>query len=124
MRTGELARRSGLSRDALRFFDRQGLIRPAPGSEASNSGRDCREDALITLEQIADAQAAGISIADLAILPGRLEAADPDTFDGGAFPDSRIAKVAARDALEAPPVRRCAKRFPLHPAAACRTAWA
>ncbi|MGR3759943.1 MerR family transcriptional regulator [Roseobacteraceae bacterium NS-SX3] len=121
MRIGELSRRSGLSRDTLRFYERQGLIRSAPGPEPTNSYRDYPEETLIALEQIADAQAAGISIADLTILLGQLEAADPDSFDGVAFLDARIAEVEARigragrfldclrqarDALEAPPVRR------------------
>ncbi|TMV09766.1 MerR family transcriptional regulator [Ruegeria sediminis] len=121
MRIGELARRSGLSRDTLRFYERQGLIRSTPGPDATNSYRDYPEDALITLEQIADAQAAGISIADLTVLLGQLQAADPDTFDGEAFLQDRIDEVEARiaraerfleglkrakAALAAPPVRR------------------
>ncbi|WP_171181559.1 MerR family transcriptional regulator [Ruegeria sp. HKCCD8929] len=121
MRIGELARRSGLSRDTLRFYERQGLIASAPGAEATNSYRDYPEEALIALEQIADAQAAGMSIADLAILLGQLEAADPDSFDGEAFLQERIEEVEARieraerfldslrqakAALAAPPVRR------------------
>ncbi|MEK0164166.1 MerR family transcriptional regulator [Phaeobacter sp. JH20_36] len=121
MRIGELARLSGVSRDTLRFYERQGLIHSAPGAEPTNSYRDYPEEALITLEQIADAQAAGISIADLAILLSQLEAAEPESFDGVAFLDSRIAEVEARiqraerfltslrqarDALEAAPFRR------------------
>ena len=121
MRIGELAKRSGVSRDTLRFYERQGLIRSAPGPDATNSYRDYPDEALITLEQIADAQAAGISIADLAILLGQLEAADPETFDAEAFLQERIDEVQARigraerfldslkrakAALAAPPVLR------------------
>lgn len=121
MRIGELSRRSGLSRDTLRFYEKQGLIHSEPGAEATNSYRDYPEEALITLDQIADAQAAGMSIADLAMLMGQLQAADPDGFDGEAFLDARIAEVEARiaraerfleslhqarAALAAPPVLR------------------
>ena len=121
MRIGELARRSGLSRDTLRFYERQGLIRSGPGPDNTNSYRDYPEDALITLEQIADAQAAGISIAELVMLLGQLDAADPDSFDGEAFLQDRIDEVEARiaraerfldslkqakAALAAPPVLR------------------
>ncbi|WP_281995782.1 MerR family transcriptional regulator [Ruegeria faecimaris] len=96
MRIGELSRRSGLPRDTLRFYERHGLIASRPGPEATNSYRDYPDDMLITLEQIGDAQAAGISIAQLATLLGQLGAADPETFDGVAFLQERIEEVEAR----------------------------
>ncbi len=96
MRIGELSRRSGLSRDTLRYYERQGLIRSEPGPEASNSYRDYPEDAVLTLDVIADAQAAGMTIADISMLLGQLDAADVEDFDGEAFLQERIQEVEAR----------------------------
>lgn len=96
MRIGELSRRSGLSRDTLRFYERQGLIRSRPGPDSSNSYRDYPEDTVASLEQIADAQAAGMTIADLTLFLGQLEAADAEDFDGEAFLTDRITEVEAR----------------------------
>ncbi len=96
MRIGELSKRSGISRDTLRFYEKQGLIQSSEGPDPTNSYRDYPEDALITLEQIADAQAAGMSIADLAILLGQLSAADPESFDAEEFLQDRIDEVEQR----------------------------
>lgn len=96
MRIGELSRRSRLSRDTLRYYERLGLIESRPGAAATNSYRDYPDDTVFQLEQIADAQAAGLSIAELSVFLGQLDAADADTFDGEAFLDDRIAEVEAR----------------------------
>lgn len=121
MRIGELSKRSGVSRDTLRYYEKQGLIQSRDGPDPTNSYRDYPEDALITLEQISDAQAAGLSIADLTILLSQLSAEDPDAFDGEAFLQHRIDEVEqriqranrflqslkdAKAALSAPPVLR------------------
>ncbi|WP_372574512.1 MerR family transcriptional regulator [Ruegeria jejuensis] len=96
MRIGELSKRSGLSRDTLRFYEKQGLIQSHAGAAATNNYRDYPEDTLIQLEQIADAQAAGMSIADLILFLSQLEAADCEDFDGEAFLQARIDEVADR----------------------------
>lgn len=96
MRIGELAKRSGISRDTLRFYERQGLIRSQPGPDSSNSYRHYPDETVASLEQIADAQAAGMTIADLTLFLGQLEAADSDDFDGVAFLQERIAEVETR----------------------------
>ena len=96
MRIGELSRRSGLSRDTLRFYERQGLIASAPEPGGSNSYRAYGEDTLITLEWIAEAQAAGMTLADLTVLLSQLDAAAGEDFDGFAFLDARIADVETR----------------------------
>lgn len=96
MRIGELARRSRLSRDTLRYYERLGLIGSRPGDEATNSYRDYPEETMFTLEQIADAQAAGLSIAELSVFLGQLDAEDAETFDGEVFLQARIDEVEAR----------------------------
>ena len=96
MRIGELSRRVGLSRDAIRLYERRGLISSAPGGEATNNYRTYPEDAVMTLELIRDAQAAGVTLADLAILIGQISAADGDDFDGDAFLAEKIEEVERR----------------------------
>ncbi len=95
MRIGEISRRSGVSRDTIRLYERQGLIRSAPAASTTNSYRDYPEDTLFTLEVIRDAQAAGMTLADLTIFFGQLNAADDD-FDGEAFLQAKIDEVQTR----------------------------
>lgn len=96
MRIGELSRRTALSRDTLRYYERLGLIQSQPGVEPTNSYRDYPEETVFTLEQIADAQAAGLTIAELSVFLGQLDAADPETFDAEEFLQDRIEEVEAR----------------------------
>ncbi len=96
MRIGELSRRSGVSRDTLRYYERQGLIQSAPGTDPTNNYRHYPEESLLTLEMIAEAQAAGLTIADLSIFIGQLQAADAEDFDGEAFLQARIEEVESR----------------------------
>ena len=98
MRIGELSRRSGLSRDTLRYYERQGLIRSEAEAGETNTYRDYPDDTLMTLEVIADAQAAGLTIADLTLFIAGLKAESGETFDGLAFLDRRIAEAEARRA--------------------------
>ncbi|MFM7334035.1 MAG: MerR family transcriptional regulator [Tabrizicola sp.] len=65
MRIGELATRSGLTRDTIRFYERNGLIASSPGEDATNNYRDYSEDVLIWLTFLTGAREAGLSIADL-----------------------------------------------------------
>lgn len=96
MRIGELSKRVGVSRDAIRLYERRGLIRSEAGEAETNNYRIYAEDAVITLELIRDAQAAGVTLADLSILICQLSAADGEGFDGDAFLASKIAEVEAR----------------------------
>ena len=95
MRIGELAKRSGLSRDTLRFYERQGLIGSRPEAPGVNTYRDYPDETLMTLDMVAEAQDAGFTIAELVLFFGRLSAPE-DGFDGGAFLDAKIAEVEAR----------------------------
>ena len=96
MRIGELSRRTGFSRDAIRFYERQGLIEAEENREETSNYKSYPEDAVMTLEVVRDAQAAGLSIGDLAIFLGQLAAEDADDFDGDAFLAEKIAEVATR----------------------------
>lgn len=96
MRIGELARRAEVSRDTIRFYERHGLIRSDIDPEASNSYRIYPEDTLLTLDVIRDAQAAGLSIADITLFIGQYMAQDSEAEDMQPFLDDKIAEVAAR----------------------------
>ncbi len=65
MRIGELAERSGTSRDTIRFYEKNGLITSTPGKNATNNYRDYPEDNLVRLDFFTKARDAGMSIADL-----------------------------------------------------------
>lgn len=65
MRIGELAERSGVSRDTVRFYERNGLISSVPGQSDSNNYRDYPEDNLVRLEFFSKARDAGMSISDM-----------------------------------------------------------
>lgn len=79
MRIGELAERSGVSRDTVRFYERNGLISSVPGQSDSNNYRDYPEDNLVRLEFFSKARDAGMSIADMRdiieAMDGRCDAA-------------------------------------------------
>lgn len=65
MRIGELAERSGVSRDTIRFYERNGLIASASSQSDTNNYRDYPDDNLIRLEFFSKARDAGMSIADM-----------------------------------------------------------
>lgn len=95
MRIGELSKRSGFSRDAIRFYERSGLI-SAQMRETDNNYKSYPESALFALDTIRDAQSAGMSIDDLATFMKQLEAQDHDLFDGDAFLVQKIKEVEGR----------------------------
>ena len=96
MRIGELSKRSELSRDTIRFYERHGLIRSAIDPKADNNYRVYPEEALLTLEVIRDAQAAGLSIADITVFVSQFMAQDPDAEGGDSFLDQKIGEISGR----------------------------
>lgn len=96
MRIGELAKRAKVSRDTIRFYERHGLIRSDVDPEAGNSYRIYPEDAVLTLDVIRDAQAAGLSIADISMFLAQFLAQAPETGAGQGFLETKIAEVRSR----------------------------
>lgn len=96
MRIGELAKRAQVSRDTIRFYERHGLIRSDVDPDAGNSYRIYPEDAVLTLEVIRDAQAAGLSIADISMFLAQFLAQAPEPEAGQDFLDAKIAEVRIR----------------------------
>ena len=95
MRIGELSKRSGFSRDAIRFYERSGLFN-AEAREPDNNYKTYTEGAVFALEVVRDAQAAGMTIEDLSIFLKQLEAHDGKLFDGDAFLADKIQEVENR----------------------------
>ncbi len=95
MRIGELAKRTGTSRDTIRFYEKAGLIQSDAEAGASNTYRDYSEETVFTLDLIRDAQAAGMSLSDLTVFFHQILAADDD-FDGDDFLAEKIAEVETR----------------------------
>lgn len=76
MRSAQLARRAGVSTQALRYYERRGLLRPPPRTGAGY--RDYGADAVNVVQFIKQTQSLGFTLGDAADLL--------DLADGG--PDS------------------------------------
>lgn len=95
MRIGELSKRTGFSRDAIRFYERSGLFQ-AHAREVGNNYKDYPDSAIFALEIVRDAQAAGMSIEDLTLFLKQLDAHDNDHFDGDEFLAKKIQEIETR----------------------------
>jgi DNA-binding transcriptional MerR regulator len=62
MRIGELAVKSGVSRDTIRFYERNGLITSQAGLATTNNYRVYPDDSLIWLGFLTGAREAGSPI--------------------------------------------------------------
>ena len=75
MLIGELATAAGLSREALRFYEQQGLIR---ARRLPNGYRDYPEEVLMLVQYIRTAQQLGFTLAEIGDrLPAIWDAPDP-----------------------------------------------
>jgi DNA-binding transcriptional MerR regulator len=75
MRIGELATAAGISRDTLRFYEQQGLIR---ARRLDNGYRDYPDEVLMLVNYIRTAQQLGFTLTEIGHkLPGIWDAPDP-----------------------------------------------
>ena len=65
MRIGDLARRTGLTRDAIRLYERTGLLGDV-GREPGNGYKDYPESAVGRLARVREAQALGFTLREIA----------------------------------------------------------
>jgi DNA-binding transcriptional MerR regulator len=99
MRIGELAQRSGLSRDAIRFYERVGLVE---SHRSPNGYREFSEETLPWLAYVRTAQRLGFTLAEIAEHGAALREA-PDSAaalsalfaEKVALVDARMAELAA-----------------------------
>lgn len=113
MRIGDLAAETGVSRDALRFYERQGLLR---ADRRANGYRDYPEGAVVLVGLIRQAQGLGFSLAEIAALlqglNGGLSQEEVETLlrDKLGDIDARMAELAQLRAVVA---QRLAEACPL-----------
>jgi DNA-binding transcriptional MerR regulator len=93
MRIGELSKLSGLSRDAIRFYEREGLIASLPSHSARNTYRYYPKDLLGRLAMIGEAREAGIPLTDLRLLLDAIEGCAVEALDVQVFLDARIERL-------------------------------
>ncbi|MEE9426645.1 MAG: MerR family transcriptional regulator [Paracoccaceae bacterium] len=93
MRIGALSALTGLSRDTIRFYERQGLIASAAATGKANTYRHYGDDLPERLRMITDARSAGMSVADLKLLLTFMESGDPGAININEFLDQRISQV-------------------------------
>lgn len=93
MRIGELAKRTGLSRDTIRFYEREKLIASEAPKETTNSYRDYPEALVERLKMIVEARDAGFSVGELSELVMYMERLGEAEFDADDFLDLKIAKL-------------------------------
>ncbi|GLZ86324.1 transcriptional regulator [Metapseudomonas resinovorans] len=95
MRIGELAKLSGLAASRIRFYESSGLITSV--DRKSNGYRDYGPDAVLILEIITGAQAAGFSLEEIRnLLP-----IGQNSWQHGELLDSLKRKVAEIEAMQA-----------------------
>ncbi|MCP5086095.1 MAG: MerR family transcriptional regulator [Rhodobacteraceae bacterium] len=95
MRIGELSKLSGLSRDTIRFYEKQQLIGSEPSTSSQNNYRDYPQDLVERLDIITEARDAGMSIADLRILLDCMECRSQEILDVEDFLADRVTQVEA-----------------------------
>ncbi len=95
MRIGELAQKADISRDAIRLYERHGLIASNPTPTETNSYRDYPEDTIFTIELIREAQAAGFTLAELKRFVSQLRDLAQNDNDGERFLEGKIREVEA-----------------------------
>ncbi|SDT83187.1 DNA-binding transcriptional regulator, MerR family [Streptomyces sp. TLI_053] len=93
MRIGELAARTGLSRDTVRFYEKVGLVE---SRRSANGYRDFPPGAVEWLHYVRTAQTLGFSLAEIARTGEELRGA-PDTAEAlSALFEEKIRVVDAR----------------------------
>lgn len=94
MKVGEVEARTGLSRHALRFYERRGVI--ASPERADNNYRDYDEAVIAELEFIQKAQLLGFGLKEIAGILGHMRDSSINCLDGMALVDAKLADVDQR----------------------------
>lgn len=94
MRTGQLAKRAGVTPDTVRYYEREGLL-PSPRRTASGY-RDYGDDALEDLRFIKKAQALGLKLGDVRDVLEIASGGKPPCEHVRATVTARLTEVEAR----------------------------
>jgi MerR family transcriptional regulator, copper efflux regulator len=96
MRISELADKTGLTIDTLRFYEKQGLLHEMHFTRRANGYRDYNEAAVARLLLIRQGHAAGITLTEMGQALDEWEAGSIHPADKVAFFDKKLAQVEAR----------------------------
>ncbi|MFE9534975.1 MerR family transcriptional regulator [Streptomyces sp. NPDC006691] len=116
MRIGELAARTGTTKDTIRFYEKIGLV---SGQRLANGYRDFPPETVMWLHYVRTAQTLGFSLAEIARTGDALRQA-PDTAEAlSALFEEKVRVVDARmielTALRAELTERIGTGCPLRP---------
>ena len=96
MRIGEITRLTGVSKDTVRFYERQGLLDTAPQPGMTNNYKQYSAQALRRIELIGHAKALGFTLKEIAevLAVWQENALDGDTKR--AMLETKIAQIDAK----------------------------
>lgn len=94
MRIAELEQRTGVSRDTLRYYEKQGLIKEV--SRAGNNYRDYPEQAVNRVTMVRQLKELGFSLSEIRDLLDALRADQVNCLDGARLMAEKRARVDAR----------------------------
>ena len=95
LRIGEVARRAGVGIDALRFYEREGLI-PQPARDPSSGYRTYVPDTVRTVRFIREAQGLGFTLKEIAELLKLRNDTDASCSDVRAAANAKLEDVEQR----------------------------
>src|SRR5262245_27912244 len=102
MRISELAARSGLSIDTIRFYEKMGLLDPTHRTRQPNGYRDYNELAITRLELVKNGRQAGFTLAEMCESIQAWESGEISSAEKEAYLFHKIDEIDARIAhLEA-----------------------
>lgn len=76
MRIGELSKQAGISVEAIRYYEKQGLIQSQRSSELGNNYREFSQHNLLKLNMVAQAKRLGFTLKEIKALFDKLENGD------------------------------------------------
>ncbi|MFD8644198.1 MULTISPECIES: heavy metal-responsive transcriptional regulator [Streptomyces] len=94
MRIGELATRAGLSTKAIRFYEESGLLPEPPRTPGGY--RDYPEQSVVRLSFVRDAQAAGLTLAEIRSVLTLRDSGQAPCGRVGALIDQHLADIDRR----------------------------
>lgn len=108
MLIGELARKAGVSRDTIRYYEKRGLLRQP--MRLDNSYRDYSDESMRRLQFIARLKGLGFTLREIASLLDLYEARRISCSEAGSIVRGRIEQIDSQiDALTC--MKKCMQEF-------------
>ncbi len=96
MRIGELSRKSGFTRDTIRFYERRGLLPEASRPALSNRYKSYSESDLLRLRLVRYAQGLGFTLAEMQPMLGPWVEGRAPIADKRVALTNKLAEIEAR----------------------------